>query len=185
MNTLTRHLAPAPSELARLLAGEHHDPHSVLGAHEYGTATIIRTWRPRARRVVVRVGDERFVMRELGSGLFAASLPFTGLIDYRLEVHYPETADFAEPTGVHTVADGYRFAPTLGELDLYLFAEGRHERLWEVMGAHHRTFTTPDGEVSGVSFAVWAPNATGVSLIGDFNGWAGDDAPLRSLGSSG
>lgn len=185
MSTMTRHLAPHRGDLARLLAGEHHDPHSVLGAHEYGRTTIIRALRPRARRVAVLVGTERFVMRDLGSGLFAAALPFTDLIDYRLEVHYPETAEFAEPTGVQTVADGYRFAPTLGEFDLYLFAEGRHERLWEVMGAQHRSFTTPDGEVSGVSFAVWAPNAIGVSLIGDFNGWAGDDVPLRSLGSSG
>ena len=185
MSTVTPHLAPHPADLARLRAGEHHDPHSVLGAHEYGKTTVIRALRPRARRVVVLVGTERFPMRDLGSGLFAAALPFTGLIDYRLEVHYPDTAEFAEPTGVQTVADGYRFAPTLGEFDLYLFAEGRHERLWEVMGAQHRSFTTPDGEVSGVSFAVWAPNATGVSLIGDFNGWAGDDTPLRSLGSSG
>ncbi|MEO6793194.1 MAG: 1,4-alpha-glucan branching protein GlgB, partial [Mycobacterium sp.] len=85
----------------------------------------------------------------------------------------------------HTVADGYRFAATLGEIDLHLFAEGRHERLWEVLGAHPRTFATADGDVSGVSFAVWAPNATGVGLIGDFIGWDTNDAPLRSLGSSG
>lgn len=182
---MTRHLAPAPDALARLLRGEHHDPHSILGAHEYGGVTVIRAWRPRARRVVVLVGDERFPMRDLGSGLFAVGLPFTGLTDYRLEMHYPESAEFAEPTGVYRVADAYRFSPTLGEVDLHLFAEGRHERLWEVMGAHPRTFVTADGEVPGVSFAVWAPNATGVSLIGDFNGWAGDDAPLRSLGSSG
>ncbi|MGV0624505.1 1,4-alpha-glucan branching protein GlgB [Mycolicibacter minnesotensis] len=182
---MMRNLTPPPAELARLRAGQHHDPHSVLGAHEYGRTTVIRALRPRARRVVALVGAERFVMRDLGSGLFAVSVPFTGLIDYRLEVHYPDSAQFAEPTGVCTVADGYRFAPTLGELDLYLFAEGRHERLWDVMGAHPRTLTTPDGPVSGVSFAVWAPNAVGVSLIGDFNGWAGDDVPLRSLGSSG
>ncbi|MCV7385718.1 1,4-alpha-glucan branching protein GlgB [Mycolicibacter longobardus] len=182
---MTRHLAPAPAELARLLSGNHHDPHSILGAHEYGGVTVVRTLRPRARRVVVLVGADRFVMHDLGSGLFAVSLPLTGLIDYRLEVHYPESAEFAEPTGVCTIADAYRFAPTLGEVDLHLFTEGRHERLWEVMGAHHRTFATASGDVSGVSFAVWAPNATGVSLIGDFNGWSSDDAPLRSLGSSG
>lgn len=182
---MTRHLAPAPAELARLLSGKHHDPHSILGAHVYGGVTVVRTLRPRARRVVVLVGADRFVMRDLGSGLFAVSLPLTGLIDYRLEVHYPESAEFAEPTGVCTIADAYRFAPTLGEVDLHLFTEGRHERLWEVMGAHHRTFATASGDVSGVSFAVWAPNATGVSLIGDFNGWSSDDAPLRSLGSSG
>ena len=82
-------------------------------------------------------------------------------------------------------ADAYRFLPTLGEVDLHLFAEGRHERLWEVLGAHPRSFTTADGVVDGVSFAVWAPNAKGVSLIGEFNGWTGNDAPMRVLGSSG
>ncbi|MFI2840772.1 MULTISPECIES: 1,4-alpha-glucan branching protein GlgB [Mycolicibacterium] len=70
-------------------------------------------------------------------------------------------------------------------MDLHLFAEGRHERLWEVLGAHPRTYDTPDGSVEGVSFAVWAPNAKGVTLIGEFNLWGGNEAPLRSLGSSG
>ena len=70
-------------------------------------------------------------------------------------------------------------------MDLHLFAEGRHERLWEVLGAHPRSFTTPDGVVDGVSFAVWAPNAKGVSLIGEFNGWDGNEAPMRVLGSTG
>jgi len=175
----------SPVDIARLLAGEHHDPHSILGAHEYHGLTVVRVLRPRARQVVVLAGTDRFTMDPLGSGLFAVELPVTGLADYRLELHYPESAQFAEPTGVHTIADGYRFAPTLGEFDLHLFSEGRHERLWEVMGAHRRTLTTPDGEVAGVSFAVWAPNAVGVSLIGDFNGWDSNDAPLRSLGSSG
>ena len=86
---------------------------------------------------------------------------------------------------MHTVADAYRFLPTLGEIDLHLFAEGRHERLWEILGAHPRTFTTADGVVDGVSFAVWAPNAKGVSLIGEFNHWDGNEAPMRVLGSTG
>src|SRR5207302_6301630 len=68
-------------------------------------------------------------------------------------------------------------APTLGEVDLHLFGEGRHERLWTVMGAHGR-----DG---AVSFAVWAPNARQVSVVGDFNDWDGDADPMRTLGSSG
>ena len=86
---------------------------------------------------------------------------------------------------MHTTADPYRFLPTLGEIDLHLFAEGRHERLWEILGAHPRSFTTPDGVVDGVSFAVWAPNAKGVSLIGEFNHWEGNEAPMRVLGSTG
>ena len=65
------------------------------------------------------------------------------------------------------------------------FAEGRHERLWEILGAHPRSFSTPDGVVEGVSFAVWAPNAKGVSLIGDFNGWDGRVHPMRLLVANG
>ncbi|EHI11806.1 1,4-alpha-glucan branching protein GlgB [Mycolicibacterium thermoresistibile] len=172
------HLRPDPAELGRLLAGEHHNPHSILGAHEYGDHTVLRAYRPHAQSVVALVGSDRYPLEHLESGLFAVALPFTGLMDYRLEITYPHS-------GTHVVADAYRFLPTLGELDLHLFNEGRHERLWEILGAHPRTFRTADGEVSGVSFAVWAPNAKGVSLIGDFNGWSGTDAPMRVLGSSG
>lgn len=178
---ITKHLAPDPAALARLAAGIHHDPHSILGAHEYGRQTVIRALRPHAVDVAALVGGQRYPMAHIDAGVFAVALPFTDLADYRLEASYPDTG---EPS-IHTVADGYRFLPTLGEVDLHLFAEGRHEKLWEILGAHPRTFTTPDGTVEGVSFAVWAPNAKGVSLIGEFNGWDGNDAPLRVLGSSG
>ena len=176
------YLAPDRSDLDRLLAGEHHDPHSVLGAHEYGGVTVIRAYRPHAVEVVALVGPDRFEMAHIESGLFAVALPFTDLVDYRLEISYHGAGDGPD---AHVVADAYRFLPTLGEVDLHLFAEGRHERLWEIMGAHPRSFTTPDGEVRGVSFAVWAPNAKGVSLIGDFNHWDGSEAQLRALGSTG
>ncbi len=172
------HLRPPTADLNRLLAGEHHDPHSVLGAHEYGDHTVIRAYRPHAVGVAALVGGERYRFQHIESGLFAVGLPFTNLVDYRLEVGYEGGGD---APNVHTVADAYRFLPTLGEVDLHLFAEGRHERLWEVLGAHPRSFTTPDGVVDGVSFAVWAPNANGVSLIGEFNHWDGNEAQLRVL----
>jgi 1,4-alpha-glucan branching enzyme len=178
----SRHLAPGGSDFDRLLAGEHHDPHSVLGAHEYGDHTVIRAYRPHAVEVVALVGPDRYPLRHLEGGLFAVALPFVNLVDYRLEVSYPGANGTLD---VHGMADGYRFLPTLGEMDLHLFNEGRHERLWEILGAHQRTFTTPDGEVNGVSFAVWAPNAKGVSVIGEFNHWDGNEAQLRVLGSSG
>lgn len=171
-------LAPDPADVARLVSGTHYNPHGVLGAHEYGDHTVIRAFRPHAAEVVALVGDERFPLQHIDSGLFAVALPFVNLIDYRLQITY----EGAEP---YVVADAYRFLPTLGEVDLFLFGEGRHERLWEVLGAHPRSFTTADGVVDGVSFAVWAPNAKGVSLIGEFNGWTGNEAPMRSLGSSG
>ncbi|MFV0495338.1 1,4-alpha-glucan branching protein GlgB [Mycobacterium sp.] len=174
----TGNLLPPAADVALLICGTHRDPHAVLGAHEYGDHTVIRVFRPKANRVVALVGDERFPLRHLDSGLFAVALPFVDLVDYRLEI-------CTDGTGPQVVADGYRFLPTLGEIDLHLFAEGRHEQLWDVLGAHRRSFTTPDGTVTGVSFAVWAPNATGVGLIGEFNGWNGNDAPMRMLGSSG
>src|SRR3954467_1366766 len=176
------HLRPHTADLNRLLAGEHHDPHSVLGAHEYGDHTVIRAYRPHAVEVVAIVGGERYTFTHIEAGLFAVALPFTNLVDYRLEGAYPG-ADGS--THTHTVADAYRFLPTLGEVDLHLFAEGRHERMWEILGAHPRSFKTADGVVEGVSFAVWAPNAKGVSLIGEFNHWDGDEAQLRVLGSTG
>jgi 1,4-alpha-glucan branching enzyme len=181
-NVSDPNLAPDPGELAKLVAGIHHDPHSILGAHEYDEHTVIRTLRPNALEVAALVGGRRYPMEHLGSGLFAVALPFTNLADYRLQVSHP--GGDGNPVTL-TVADGYRFLPTLGEVDLHLFAEGRHERLWEILGAHPRSFTTPDGVVDGVSFAVWAPNAKGVSLIGEFNGWDANDAPMRVLGSTG
>ncbi len=161
-----------------LAAGTHPDPHSVLGAHPRPGGTIIRVLRPHADAVSVRIGDKDYPLDHSEHGIFEGTVPFDELWDYRLVVFYP---------GGQTIliADGYRFLPTLGDLDLHLIGEGRHERLWEVLGAHPRRYTTLDGEVSGASFAVWAPDARGVSVIGDFDGWSGNSAPMRSLGTSG
>lgn len=172
-------LAPDAEEWGRLIAGVHHNPHGILGAHEYDDHTVIRVLKPGSAGVTALVGGRRYPFTPIESGLFAVALPMTKLVDYRLEVSRP---DCATPD---VVADGYRFLPTLGEIDLHLLAEGRHEHLWEILGAHPRSFTTADGVVNGVSFAVWAPNAQGVNLIGQFNDWDGADAPMRVLGSSG
>ncbi|BAX96769.1 1,4-alpha-glucan branching enzyme GlgB [Mycobacteroides stephanolepidis] len=182
MTTPATLLKPDADDLAKLVAGTHHNPHSILGAHEYANPggkghTVIRAFKPGATAVAAVVGEELHPMTDLGSGLFGVALPFLNLLDYRLDVDYDGTPLI--------IADAYRFLPTLGEVDLHLFNEGRHERLWEILGAHPRSFVTADGEVSGISFAVWAPNAHGVSVIGDFNGWNGNDAPMRTLGSSG
>ncbi|WP_454198010.1 1,4-alpha-glucan branching protein GlgB [Nocardia sp. Marseille-Q1738] len=165
-------------DLMLLAAGTHADPHTVLGAHPHPDGTVVRVLRPHAETVSVRVGGVDHALKLLGHGVFAAVVPYPDLMDYRVVTTYP---------GGQTIisADGYRFLPTLGELDLHLIGEGRHERLWDVLGAHPRRYATLDGEVEGTSFAVWAPNARGVTVIGDFDGWSGNTAPMRSLGSSG
>ena len=102
--------------------------------------------------------------------------------DYRLEVTYRAEGGAEES---QLVDDPYRWLPTLGEIDLHLIGEGRHERLWDALGAHVRTYDTPHGPVTGTSFAVWAPNARGVRVTGDFDYWQRRAYPMRSLGSSG
>lgn len=169
---------PDPHDLTLLAQGTHHDPHSVLGAHARPDGTVVRALRPGAESVSVRIGGHDRPLHPVGHDVFSALLPIRDLVDYRLVVTYP---------GDHVVvtADGYRFLPTLGELDLHLFGEGRHERLWDVLGAHPRTYETPDGSVRGTSFAVWAPAARGVSVLGEFDLWGGRTFPLRVLGSTG
>lgn len=165
-------------DLMLLAAGTHTDPHTVLGAHPHPEGTIIRVLRPHADTVFARVGGVDHPLKSLGHDVFAGVVPHPDLMDYRIVTNYQ---------GGQTIisADGYRFLPTIGALDLHLIGEGRHEQLWKVLGAHPRHYTTLDGEVDGTSFAVWAPNARGVSVIGDFDGWSGHTAPMRSLGSSG
>ncbi|MEY9969447.1 1,4-alpha-glucan branching enzyme, partial [Streptacidiphilus sp. MAP12-16] len=172
-------VAPAPlppGEVARLVGGWHHDPHGVLGAHPVPRGTAVRVLRPLAERVVVDTGGARFELTHQQDGLFTALIPGDGdavLPAYRLRVVYQ---------GVEVVQDdGYRMAPTVGEVDLHLIGQGRHEELWTALGAQVRTV---DG-VAGTGFAVWAPNASGVRLIGDFNAWSGTAHPMRSLGGSG
>ncbi len=138
-------LRPHTADLNRLLVGEHHDPHSVLGAHEYDDHTVIRVYRPHAVEVAAQIGGVRYPLQHIEAGLFAVAVPFTNLIDYRLEVDYT-----GEESGfVHTVADPYRFLPTLGEIDLHLFSEGRHERLWEVLGAIRAPSPRPTARSAG------------------------------------
>ena len=174
---------PRPGEipdetLARLHSGTHHDPHSVFGIHPEGDGCVVRTMKPGAVNVDVLVGDVAKAMTPLGQGLFQVVLEDRDLPDYRFRMTYPDGHQI-------TVADGYRFLPTLGEVDLHLIGEGRHERLWTVLGAHVRTFETAGGPVTGTSFAVWAPNARGVSVVGDFCGWNPTALPMRAVGSSG
>jgi 1,4-alpha-glucan branching enzyme len=168
---------PSADDLRRLLSGAHHDPHSVLGVHsDHAGTTVARAYRPGAKAVAVVADAARTPLDEVADGLFAGELPDNPGA-YRLEVDYG-----GDPV---IVDDPYRWLPTLGELDLHLLGEGRHERLWQALGAHVRSYETEEGVVEGTSFAVWAPNARGIRVCGDFDGWDGRANPLRSLGSSG
>jgi 1,4-alpha-glucan branching enzyme len=164
-------------ELERLVGGAHHDPHSILGAHPTADGrTVIRTLRPEASDVAAVIGDVRVPLQRLSDGVFGGIVEGAPT-DYRLDVRYGNES--------FLVDDPYRWLPTLGEIDLHLIGEGRHENLWQVLGAHVRFYDTPGGGVTGTSFAVWAPNARGVRIAGDFDYWSGRAFPMRSLGSSG
>ncbi|ARZ67779.1 glycogen branching protein [Streptomyces albireticuli] len=160
-------------ERGRLLRGAHHDPHALLGAHPVPGGVAFRALRPFARAVAVTGAGLRAELYDEGDGLFAGVLPLREIPDYRLLVTY----DDAELE----LQDPYRFLPALGDLDLHLVREGRHEELWRALGAVPMTH----GGVPGTRFTVWAPNAQGVRVAGDFNYWDATGHPMRSLGASG
>ncbi|MDQ1649346.1 MAG: 1,4-alpha-glucan branching enzyme, partial [Frankiaceae bacterium] len=176
---------PSRNELEELVGGASSDPHGILGAHPDGSELIVRALKPDAESVVVLSGDQRVAATPLHeAGVWEARLPGGEARDYRLEVTYASDGDGAGET--YTVDDPYRFLPTVREMDQHLIGEGRHEKLWTVLGAHVREYDSPGSTpVSGTSFAVWAPNARGVRIVGDFNFWDGKAHLMRALGSSG
>ncbi|WP_440581976.1 1,4-alpha-glucan branching enzyme [Streptomyces flavofungini] len=167
--------SPVPYEdRVRLLDGTHHDPHGVLGAHPVAGGIAFRALRPYAKAVSVVADDLRAELTDDGDGFFSVVLPLPAAPgDYRLRIRY-EQADIE-------THDAYRFLPSLGEFDLHLIGEGRHERLWEALGARPMVHQG----ATGTRFTVWAPNARGVRVVGGFNFWDGTGFPMRSLGSSG
>lgn len=166
-----------PGILAAVASAHYHSPHSVLGAHVHDGAVTIRTVRHLADAVQVVTADGVFDAEHEQDGVWVAVLPTSSIPDYRLRVTYgDQTADVDDP---------YRYLPTLGEMDIYLIREGRHETLWTVLGSRVREYSGQLGEVTGVSFAVWAPNAQAVRVVGDFNYWDGTGSAMRSLGDSG
>ncbi|WNF29690.1 1,4-alpha-glucan branching enzyme [Streptomyces sp. C11-1] len=168
---------PAPAldgaDRGRLLAGDHHAPHDVLGAHPVPGGVLVRALRPFARSVTVLGAGLRAELHDDGDGFFSGVLPVREVPAYRLRVAYDDT--------VIEVEDPYRFWPSIGELDLHLIGEGRHEELWRALGAEPMEHQG----VTGTRFTVWAPNARGVRVTGDFTYWDGTGTPMRSLGSTG
>ncbi|HEX8136815.1 MAG TPA: 1,4-alpha-glucan branching protein GlgB [Pyrinomonadaceae bacterium] len=164
-------------ELNRLLVLKHPNPHSVLGIHLRPDGVIVRAYRPDAERVLLQVGRERprEMIKSHPAGFFELLLTDRReIFPYRLKVSYPGGRHF-------TQRDAYTYLPTFTDLDEHLFNEGRHERIYEKLGAHPRKI----GSVSGVSFAVWAPAAAGASVVGNFNNWDGRLHQMRRLGTSG
>ncbi|HEV8247339.1 MAG TPA: 1,4-alpha-glucan branching enzyme, partial [Polyangiaceae bacterium] len=167
-------------KLEALRRGEHHDPHGILGAHPAQVGgepgVIVRAFHPDGTScTLIREGEQQRPMTPLGGGVFAAFLPGVALpLNYRVRFEFADGAGWERD-------EPYRFLPTLGELDLHLIGEGSHRRLWESLGSQVRLV---DG-VKGTSFAVWAPGAKRVSVVGDFNRWDGRLYPMRALGATG
>jgi 1,4-alpha-glucan branching enzyme len=161
----------APSDVEGIATGTHGDPFAVLGPHRDRDGTmVLRVFHPTAQRVwAVGTSAEVELARVHPEGMFAARIADEALAkDYRLR--------FAcEGQGLDLVEDPYRFGPVLGDIDLHLMAEGTHLRIFEKLGAHCQTI---DG-VAGVHFALWAPNALRVSVVGDFNQWDGRRHAMR------
>ncbi len=152
----------------------------MLGAHPGPGGVIIRALRPLAESVTAILDDgRRLPMTHVHQGVFAVTVPDEKVPGYRIAATYPDGSGGESAEEVRD--DPYRYLPTLGEFDLYLIGEGRHEELWRVLGAHVREV----GQAAGTSFAVWAPNAHGVRVTGDFSYWDGRAYPMRSLGGSG
>ncbi|MGP0175166.1 1,4-alpha-glucan branching protein GlgB [Pseudomonas sp. NCHU5208] len=154
--------------IERLRRAEEGDPFAFLGPHVQADGTLVRVWLPGAEAVELLDGAGQILgamTRRDDDGLFELLLSEPQA--YRLRIHWPGA--------VQEVEDPYAFGPLLGELDLYLFAEGNHRALWRCLGAR----PCEHQGVPGVSFAVWAPNARRVSVVGDFNSWDGRRHPMR------
>ncbi|HXD59939.1 MAG TPA: 1,4-alpha-glucan branching protein GlgB, partial [Thermoleophilaceae bacterium] len=170
MNVATR-------ELEALVRREHANPHSVLGVHEDNGGAVVRALRPAASGVTAQLdGGKEVELEEIHPGGV-----FEGFVEgaqpplhYRLEVDYGDSGTF-------TIEDPYAFLPTIGDLDLHLIGEGRHEELYEKLGSH----VIEHQGVRGTAFAVWAPSARAISVVGDFNSWDGRLHAMRSLGAGG
>ncbi|PKZ55170.1 1,4-alpha-glucan branching enzyme [Gardnerella pickettii] len=187
--------------LAAVSNAEYYNPHEVLGGHlgtgkGAGTATV-RVLRPMAKKVTILTKSGEYEAQHEYNGIFVATIPATkhtkskewSVPSYRIRT--------VEVDGAESVDDDpYRYLPQIGDMDMYLFGEGRHERLWEALGAHVKSITDSWGlvspetgkmvkKVTGTSFTVWAPNARAVRVVGNFNYWNGRRHAMRSLGSSG
>ena len=162
-----------PHDIHRLLHAEHDDPFGVLGMRQIDQLWVVRSFRPDAKELAIvdrHHVERRFPAMRVGDeGLFEAQLDgVSEAFDYLLEIT-PWTGE------TFRISDPYSYGPILGELDMHLYKVGNHYEIFEKLGAH---LTQINGH-AGVTFAVWAPNAQRVSVVGDFNGWDGRTNPMR------
>ena len=160
--------------------GSYAFPHQVLGIHPVPNGFVIRALRPLATAVTAELEDgSELSLEHLYGGVWQAMVKARSAPDYRIRSEY-------EKDSTPWISDDpYRHLPTVGELDLHLISEGRHERLWEVLGSRVLSIEGNLGESKGTAFALWAPNAQAVRVIGDFNHWSGGAHAMRNMGSSG
>jgi 1,4-alpha-glucan branching enzyme len=171
---------PDATDAGRILSGDHDEPHRILGAHpariDGRAGAVVRCFHPDAIGCDLILEAGTRPMEPVGGGLFACLVAGRSVpLDYRVAFRFAGGATWERD-------EPYRFLPTVGEIDVHLFNEGTHRRLWDVLGA--RVTAAEDG-TRGVAFAVWAPNARRVSVVGDFCGWDGRLYPMRRIGSSG
>jgi len=162
------------ADAKKIETGTHPDPFSVLGRHDRGGQTVVTVFDPGASEMTAVTGKKRYPLAPVdgASGVFSGAGPKSA--PYVVEGR-------AADGSVWTFEDPYRFGPVLGELDEYLISEGTHQRLWQAFGAHVMTHEGADG----TNFAVWAPAARRVSVVGDFNDWDGRRHVMRHRGTTG
>ena len=183
-STATKSVTPAavslvapelhPEHVRSLVEARHPNPHADLGAHAIDGGWVYRVIRPLADSVtIVRADGVTVALSHYSDGLWHGVAAGAGAA-YTVRATYPGAP-------VWESDDPYRFVPSLGDADLYLWGEGRHEEIWKVLGAQHKQH---EG-VWGTGFAVWAPHAQAARVIGDFNDWSGTAHAMRRLGNDG
>ncbi|WP_425040336.1 1,4-alpha-glucan branching protein GlgB [Primorskyibacter sp. S187A] len=160
-------------DVGRLLSVRHAAPFSVLGVHKTGRERWLVAILPDAVTLEASFGKKTISIARLEGPIFAAKVP-NSKFTYSLRATFENGDSWS-------FEDPYRFGPVLGEMDQYLIGEGTHRRLWDALGAHPMEH---EG-VAGTHFAVWAPNAARVSVVGDFNVWDGRRHPMRAVGHTG
>jgi len=171
-------------DIRRIIETDHHDPYEILGAHvvtyDGKPSVAIRVFMPNAKHVTVLplvggMDSREFALKKIHKeGFFEGLIPRKETFPYKLRnvLHNGQSLESFDP---------YSFPPTLTDFDLHLFGKGDHHKVYEKLGAH----CVEVNGVVGVQFAVWAPSARSVSVVGDFNGWDRRRHAMRVLGSSG